>query len=244
VSPPRIGARRGAITTWTKASRRRLLKLGNAIDWQGILAESGGAFLMVTLTYRDDPGPAATKAHLHAMRKRFERHLGVVRGLWKMEFQRRGVAHLHLLLWVPFDGAGGLTVFRRWLWAAWESVSGGHHRVDADFLRREPTRAGAYFAGYAAKGSKEYQHEVPEEWSGTGRWWGAWNLRPAWVERPLTEREFFTARRVLLRHLRAKARAARWRRSVRQRTMHQGCWSSGARAGSLAACVLRVLEPP
>jgi hypothetical protein len=239
------GGPRGLITAWSEASRRRLLKLGFSIDWAAVLAEAGGSFLMVTLTYLNDPGPDAAKGHLHAMRKRFERHLGAVRALWKMEFQRRGVVHLHLLLWAPFDDPVGLASFRRWLWVAWEGVTGERLRVDADFLRKPPGRAGAYFAGYATKGSKDYQHQVPESWQRTGRWWGRWGVEPMWEERSLTEGEFFRTRRVLLAHLRSKARTGRWRRRrVRRRTIHQGCWSTGTRAGTLSRAVLRVLEPP
>ena len=61
---PRSGGCRGRVRQWSSASRRRLLKTAAAIDWDLLADTWGGGWLFVTLTYRDDPGPARCKRDL------------------------------------------------------------------------------------------------------------------------------------------------------------------------------------
>jgi hypothetical protein len=201
-----------------------------------MLAERGGSWLFVTVTYRDDPGPLGVKRDLDTLGKRMRRRFGSLLGVWKMEFQRRGVVHLHFLVWVPFTGAQALAEARRWFWVSWEGVTGARQRVDVDYLRVPGTRAGAYFAGYSTRGSKEYQHEVPAAWEWVGRWWGRWGPGPSWEFVPLTRGEFYVARRVLVRHRRSRSR-----RRIRARSSLCGLWSSGRTPGSLQRSMLRVV---
>ncbi|MCU1356098.1 MAG: hypothetical protein JWM89_1516 [Acidimicrobiales bacterium] len=148
---------------------------------------------MLTLTYpRSFPcdGPTC-KAHLQAFRKRYERRWGPARGAWKLEFQRRGAPHFHLLILRPAHV--GWKAFVDWCAQAWyEVVGSGDERhlragvaLDRDVFRRAGKRASArriawYFAKHAGPGmasSKAYQNELPDGFASPGRFWGVWGVK-------------------------------------------------------------------
>jgi hypothetical protein len=151
------GGARGRIRRWSPASRRRLLFVAGSVDWEGLRSEWGGEWLFVTLTYRTDPGPDRCKRDLDVLARGWARRWGACRWLWKMEFQRRGVVHFHVLAWVPKSGQVPLTAYRIWLWEAWRRIAGegDRLRVDVDYSRaRDMVR---YFVAYADNGRKAYQ---------------------------------------------------------------------------------------
>jgi hypothetical protein len=179
--------------------------------------------VMVTLTYPGDwlavaPDGATVKRHLKAFARRYRRAWGAALVCaWKLEFQRRGAPHLHLLLVAPEGTAGGL-LFRSWLSEAWASIVGHPDPAErrrhvlagtgVDYLRGgrcfDPKRAAVYFAKHGgAGGGKEYQHVVPEAWQepgkGPGRFWGVYGLEPATATVTLEVREYFQLRRTLRR---------------------------------------------
>ncbi len=180
---------RGRIREWSGRSRARMLYRLATIDWDSL----GGIPEMVTLTYpRAFPCDGDTaKGHLQALRKRYERQFGKIEGAaWKLEFQRRGAPHFHLLMYRPV-GVGWLD-WAKWLGQAWyEVVGSGDPRhlaagvgVDNQTYRRAGKKSNArriawYFAKHAAPGlddggSKAYQNEVPAGFRGPGRFWGVW----------------------------------------------------------------------
>src|SRR5439155_16809094 len=63
--------KRGRVCRWSLASRRRLLKVSGSVDWEGLLAQLGGDWLFVTLTYRTDPGPERSKRDLDVLARRW-----------------------------------------------------------------------------------------------------------------------------------------------------------------------------
>ena len=96
------------ITGWSRRSRARMVATMAELDLAPLLMQQDEP-AMVTLTYPGDweavaPHGPAVKAHLRAFFKRFERAWGMPwRGVWKLEFQRRGAPHFHLLM-VPPSG--------------------------------------------------------------------------------------------------------------------------------------------
>lgn len=96
------------ITGWSRRSRARMVATMAELDLAPLLMQQDEP-AMVTLTYPGDweavaPHGPAVKAHLRAFFKRFERAWGTPwRGVWKLEFQRRGAPHFHLLM-VPPSG--------------------------------------------------------------------------------------------------------------------------------------------
>lgn len=98
----------GIIRGWSARSRARMVATMAELDLAPLLWAEGEP-AMVTLTYPGDwetvapDGPTA-KAHLRAFFERYKRAWGENwRGIWKLEFQRRGAPHFHLLM-VPPSG--------------------------------------------------------------------------------------------------------------------------------------------
>lgn len=129
--------KRGVIVSWSAASRRRMVRTLAELDYSG-WADDGGDLAMVTLTLPAwwevvAPDGATFKRLVDALRKRWIREVGTPwRGLWKLEFQRRGAPHLHALLRVPavvgderFDERGELLPrldFETWLSLTWAEL--------------------------------------------------------------------------------------------------------------------------
>jgi hypothetical protein len=119
---------RGRITAWSKKSRANLIRRMSSTDWRPMLAWSAAP--MVTTSY---PGPwtafAPTRRHVarhleafkESYRRAFCRDAGVpVMGAWKIEYQRRGAPHLHILLPIP----PGMTLhaYRAWVRETWHRI--------------------------------------------------------------------------------------------------------------------------
>lgn len=225
-NPQTGGGIRQGITTWSNSSRRRLVKTWEAIDW----SPYEGRLLWIGLTYPAE-GPEdghRCKRHLEAFKMRWTRRWGPPVGGWKLEFQRRGVPHFHLLLVKPaeFDL---LECHRMWF----EVVNSGddaHLIQGCHVVDWVGENAAGYVVGYGAGDSKEYQNTAPAEWW-TGRWWGIWGgLKPDWKAQELTEKEFHRIRRVMRGLVRARSRKNKGRkgRFVRRRYGGKaGTWIRG-----------------
>lgn len=183
-----VGGLRGVITEFSSAARRRLLELVNRLT---VPADSS----FLTLTYPAEfPGPAEAKLHFQAFRKRLERMVGrPVAAIWRLEFQRRGAPHFHVMLFdVPF--VDKLVIQRMW-----SEIVLGYFPDDykkRPFTRVEKIRSHRklvnYISKYVAKVSEaggfnigaylaadgRFIHPVTGEIMGKlGRWWGYWNKR-------------------------------------------------------------------
>jgi hypothetical protein len=188
------------ITEWSRKSQANMVRKIGSLDFTPMYTDRTRLPGMVTLTYPGDwltvaPSGKVVKDHLKAFRKRYERAWGEpLRCVWKLEFQRRGAPHVHMLMVPPHGHIGGQT-FREWISLAWADVVAHpdpgeyakHVRagtgVDyAEGLRAsDPRRVAVYFLKHSTFADKAYQHIVPEEWQepgkGPGRFWGYWGLR-------------------------------------------------------------------
>lgn len=173
----KVHSHRGIVQDFSRMSRLRLLKLINKTN---IAAHK---WTFITLTYRSHfPHPAIAKKHLRAWLKRLYRSkYGILRKLavlWRMELQKRGAPHFHLLIpdcpYLPFKE------IKQW-WNAVIGTSGA--RVHITLLN---DRKGAmyYVAKYIAK--IKTPEEAPLDFSlfilppyqaetSFGRWWGIEN---------------------------------------------------------------------
>lgn len=204
------GGERGTIKAWTAASRRRFLFRMAALDFNRLLKLWGGRFVFMTLTYRDDPGPERFHRDRDVFLKRLHRQVGARRWSWKVEFQARGVPHLHVLAWVPFTDQGGLSQLRLWSWNAWDQVVGQSARIGVR-ARVDVGWCGArdvarYIAFDQTRYSKAYQFKVPESWHVVGRWWAISGLPAEWSFANITARELVVVQRLLRRYRRSQSR--------------------------------------
>jgi len=108
------GGKRGKINGFSRASRRRLLYTIARIKREATLP------LFVTLTYPDKfPNPARSKRDLKIFTQRLKREYPGSGLIWKLEPQKRGAPHYHMLVWgVPFSDLVG------WVPFTWYQVAG------------------------------------------------------------------------------------------------------------------------
>lgn len=245
VIPPSDGPSTREVTAWSRKSRANMVRAMSAADWSPVFA--GGMPVMVTLTYPGEwlplaPDGRTAKRHLDAFRRAYLRKWGrAVTGAWKLEFQRRGAPHFHLMVPAP----GALGPFAAWCSVTWaaivdrEALSRGHDQGDEQRRRhllagtgvdvatgarmRDPRRVAVYFLKHGVKShdGKAYQNDVPSEWSqpghGPGRFWGLWGVRVTSARVHLTPDEFVTIRRTL----------RRWASSNNRRLFHTGRLQGG-----------------
>lgn len=246
LDPLAPGPARSRITEWTAKSRRNMVDRLSTLDYAGLVL-AGRLPAMVTLTLCDEwetvaPTGRAFKALVFAFQRRYRRAWGEqLRGIWKLEFQRRGAPHLHVLMLPPAGTADGLR-WRQWFATAWSSIvvdayrkAGGagdldelrrrvyavheHRKASADYAEglraADPKRVAVYFAGHSLLKDKEYQHIVPAGWqgegAGPGRFWGYWQLRRADKAVPVTHEQAVQLARVLTRWQRSKKMLGRRR---------------------------------
>lgn len=161
------GGKRGRVEEFSAESRRRLSKLVASFDQTRVVV---GHFRFVTLTYpKVFPTARETKVHLDRVLKRFERAWGPRGMVWKLEPQKRGAPHYHLLILMGSQDT--LDAERSWWAQNWfDSVGSGdvkHFRAGtAVEVVRDWSGVGAYAAKYLAKPCWAHGWEAP------GRWWG------------------------------------------------------------------------
>ena len=162
--------KRGVVQGFSAAARKRMLEMLNKLKFERIT--------FVTLTYPDvwNPDGHEYKKHLRRFRARIERKFGKVRVLWRLEFQRRGAPHYHLLF---FDAPW---IEKEWLSDAWWGSVGSRDADHREYGTNIKGVAGqgengkiiSYVAKYAAK---PLQEGTVKDDSWTGRYYGRWNVK-------------------------------------------------------------------
>lgn len=204
----RGGGVRGVVSSWSEQSRRRLFRSLIRTDfglWPGDLS-------FCTLTYPGDwrscaPDGRTVKGHLQVLRKRLDRRFGAWPAVWKLEFQRRGAPHFHLVLSGPHAQE-----YREYLRPSWAEVVGsGDGRHVLAGVQCDPVRSSAvvarYCAGYLGQRRKTLQELVPAGFN-AGRWWGFWRFSPPVPERVTLARSEYHALRRLVRRLSGRRRCS------------------------------------
>ena len=185
---------RGLVSGFSRQSRVRMMQKLATINLRKL------AYLpvMCTLTY---PGvfptnPAEYKRHINAFHVAFQREYGKVGVVWKLEFQARGAAHFHLLLYFG-DDTGLRYAFRSWAKRVWYRIvaSGDERHLEqgawVDVIK-SPRGVQSYISKYVAKVVGDVERNV-------GRWWGVWSwasLPVELVKVVLGPAEFYRLRRV------------------------------------------------
>jgi hypothetical protein len=169
----------------------------NSIDRQRLRAEQ---VLLVTLTYPAKfPTPRRAKQQLKAALRRFLGENPDACGWWKLEPQKRGAPHFHLLIFMP--EAVDVLRERRWWAANWyEVVGSGDQKHRAAGTACEKIRTWNGVASYAAKYIGKPVKDLG--WDKPGRLWGKFNVEKLPVEvkcRQVSERTAIILRRALIR---------------------------------------------
>ncbi|WP_320130804.1 hypothetical protein [uncultured Sphaerochaeta sp.] len=187
---------RSTITNYSMKSRKRFFEALLTMDWELIPVDT---IRELTLTY-----PAiypkdgiVLKSQFDAFAKRLKRfgqEYGQIAFAWKLEFQKRGAPHFHLIIITRFPVP--VENLRSWALASWPDLVAkwitsldqytkeekllaitSHKKagIEADKVRKAKQGLVCYLAWYIGKEkgkAKEHQHVVPSEFQNVGRWWG------------------------------------------------------------------------
>lgn len=215
------GPTRGRVKEWSSKSKNRMTQTLESLDYEPMFTGYAPA-AMVTLSLPGEgweqlvPDIPTFKKMINKLCIAYGKAWGdQIRGVWKMEFQRRGAPHLHILMVPPVGLSRGRGVtagknFSSWLAIRWAQIVGasgtalrdhslhGTHINFAEMSRySDPRRIGSYFSKHGTFSEKDYQNQMPEHWqraiaegrSGGGNFWGYWGLEKAISTVELTTRE-------------------------------------------------------
>lgn len=185
------GGARGAIQTFSRQSRKRLLQLFATVDEDAV----AGNCLFVTLTYPAEftSSPVRWHADLQAFLARLSYRYPRASAIWRLELQERGAPHFHLLIF------GYAYIPWTWFVAAWGAIA---HENDVNEGARstkvERIRSWRKGIVYVAKYCAKLAPDVAP--GGLGRCWGVHQDRLLPCSRDdivLTPAEFSRVRRLV-----------------------------------------------
>lgn len=206
---------RGAIASFTPSSRKRLKKR--------LFAYEEDPKAMITLTYGKIYTADAEewKRDLDRWCVRFLRTYPDIYMVWKLEPQKRGAPHFHVLIWVPWTMTKRIhRKMRNFISKTWNETIYKGHRSEAQLKNLKagtqlkfltnPDTYKKYLSKYV---SKEVEgHKLPW-WARPGRFWGERNkqAKPAvqQVTADLTTEEFFFLKRTLSKLQKARRKKAK-----------------------------------
>lgn len=177
-NPAPVGGKRGVVNEFSSASRRRLMGLIAKLEPQKTI--------FLTLTYPAEfPSPRQAKKDLKKMLQRLQRDAPSMSAIWRLEFQKRGAPHFHVLLFnFPY-------VPKQFIEQDWAQVIGQRAFTRIEMIR-DRRKLMNYVSKYVAKvGASEassgfnlsaYLHvgnfihpQTGEVCGSIGRWWGIFN---------------------------------------------------------------------
>jgi len=195
--------KRGIIKGFSSASRRRLIKY--------LLSLEESPKVMITLTYpaKWKKNPREWKKHLHNFRREFERYFPEGWVVWKLEFQKRGAPHFHLL--ADFRRDISFFCLKTWVSYVWYRIvgSGDEDHLKAgtniEFLDSKK-KVRIYVSKYVNK--EDCLKDNNGDPMPVGRWWGKFGKLPRqWkLYCELDYSEFVMVRRIAKRWVKALGR--------------------------------------
>lgn len=192
--PPR--RKKGDIKTFSRSARRRLIKKMMRVERREI---SVPIFLTLTYHERYPSKNAPLKKELQRFLQSLRRLPAKLYYMWRIEWQKRGAPHFHLLIWHEDpEYQWNAEAFKGWALKTWHRVcssrSKAHTRKGADAeVCRTWSKAMSYVCKYLGKGG------VPDDIEFRGRHWGASRdlpTEPA-LEVELSEQQFYVLRRII-----------------------------------------------
>ncbi|MDZ7659639.1 hypothetical protein [Fodinibius sp.] len=201
--PPKREA--GDIKGFSRKSRLRLLKKTNRVDHEN---KSKPYFVTLTYPERYPVDREEYKSDLDTFLKRLKRAAGDVEYLWRLEAQKRGAPHYHLLLYIERDI--NLSLFKKWVSQNWFEVvqrnwdikDGKHLRAGTNCKRINDFRQASYYV------SKYMAKTDDEKLKNQGRYWGASRGWEDFIaEDKLEGKELIIFRRIIRNYLKRKSPA-------------------------------------
>jgi len=204
VSGGRGGGVRGKVRGFSRGSRRRLLDLLNKVRREHVAAG-----LFVTLTYPGvwDDSWETWKRDIDTFGKRLLRRYPGASFVWRLEYQKRGAPHFHLLVFgVPL-------IPHKWLARSWyEIVGSGDERHLAAGTEVKRVRRFRSVIAYAAKYiSKE---QGADDARCEGRVWGVVGRANLPIEivtlSAVPDRVWWSVRRIMRKRVEKRSRFKWW----------------------------------
>lgn len=160
------GLARGRVTEFSRRSRRRLLEFLHRINWPRRI-------LFVTLTFAEAVSHAEAKAELHRFLIWLGRRRPTWTLVWKLEFQRRGVHHYHILL-IPDPDTRRIYFPKRSIDKAWRRgytwIESVPQSQIAGYLAKYVGKPASSGGGSGDPNSLDYTAIFEQE--APGRYWG------------------------------------------------------------------------
>ncbi|GAB6888977.1 hypothetical protein JCM13304A_24800 [Desulfothermus okinawensis JCM 13304] len=199
-NPPK----RGKVKGFSKSSYNRLRKL--------LFSIQDNPTLFITLTYPSVfPDPKSSKEHLHSFKDLFAKKFPEAFGIWKLEPQKRGAPHYHLVIYgLHLKSKREFLGFKNWLSQAWyrivksgdkKHLSAGTQVINLEYIQEKKGQDLDILNLYVSKYvSKEVHFSW---WDFPGRYWGCINrklLKSKIAETyniTVTDSFFYRVRRVL-----------------------------------------------
>lgn len=215
-----VRTKRGKVGGWSAGATRRNVAFLRSVEPDSLLVGPDGPLIGIalTLTLRDCP---PTSEAFHKLRRAFLMRLermGLYRCHWVIEWQRRGVPHLHGAFWFPnekpvnpYGPRRTETILNHWMELVAEY--GVSRRAQHVAVIHDAIGWFQYVAKHAARGVGHYQRSsenIPEGWTSTGRMWGKtgeWVTRDA-MEFRLGNDVYFRLRRLARSWRKADARGS------------------------------------
>jgi len=209
---------RGEIYEWSRRSRARLVQQVSAVNWDALDV----VFIVLTWGKRWPKDGLEAHQSVKAFWRAWERRFGAAAsGVWKKEFQKRGV--IHYSMWLVLPEGESVEAVDRWARETWWRIAGygdPDHLLYGVHCKEYKGSPLGYLMKECFAAGKEYQNIAPPGFH-TGRWWGfIGGLRPVWDEQVLSWRQGVQVRRLLGRYLRSKGYRAKVLSDI------QGVWAS------------------
>lgn len=206
-NPPANAGRglRNKVTVFSRASRRRMLRT---------MAKLSKAALPIfaTLTYPQSysSNPTDWKEDLRVWGARLKRACPTAAFIWRLEFQKRGAPHFHVLI---YGLTKNISDFQKWLSTSWyevvKSCDERHLQAGTNAQHMRSYRGLMVYAGKElAKTSQALLGSTYAE--GVGRWWGAFNRACLpWAEsesQQISEKQYHGLIRLMRRYAHLRSR--------------------------------------
>jgi hypothetical protein len=170
-------AKRGNIVGWSAAAARRNRTFLQSV----VLPDVEGAGFFFTLTVRDLPASSKEWARMVDVWLKWIRAHGCIRHHWVVEFQRRGVPHLHVVAYWPTAHVQSDLGWHDPLFGAVDHWLALTAHLGSSPLSQQVRQCDRrvellrYMAKHSARTADHYQRQaqaLPKGWQSVGRLWG------------------------------------------------------------------------